>query len=1455
MNRSQALWGFVLLLLVSGCDNDQKLGIFNAVPTVAITSHQDGDTVMAGEQVLLIGNVSDADHASDSLEVTWTVGGLHTCTDATSDDSGLTSCTAVIVEGTGEIVLQAKDPGNEVGQASITLKVIPNEAPAVVIIAPQPEDAPFYSGQLISFEGLVSDPEDDPEALVVSWTSSVDGDLALSATPDSSGTVADATALSEGQHLLTLTAADPAGKTGTDTVTIEVGPANTAPSCSITAPVTGTAVEEGTLIQFEGLVADPDIGANQLTVEWSSDKDGALGSSTASSAGDVVFPFSGLSADTHVVTLIVTDEVGGSCADFVTVTVGSAPSVTLLLPASGVTFKLGDPVTFSAEVSDQEDSPTDLELEWSSSIDGVFSSQGAASSGVADFMDSTLSEGTHTVTVTVTDSTGFDAEDYVSFIVAANLNAPSITSVSIDPQPAYVTDTLTCNYSGYSDADGDPDQSTIEWTVGGSVVGTGATLSGAFVKGDKATCTVTPFDGSLSGTSLSANRTIKNSPPSISSVTISPSAPGPGDTLSCSYAGFFDADGDTDTSTGEWVVNTSSAGNSATLSGVFGGGDTVTCSVTPDDGSDTGSAVSDTVTIGNTAPSVSDVTILATTDADGDGDSSTAIAADTLECSYTFTDADGDSDASSIEWTISGTGGGSGSGSTLSGVFYSGDTVTCTVTPDDGTDVGATDSDSLTIDNSLPEVSSVTITPDPAYIGDSLSCSYSFTDGDGDPDASSIEWFLNNASAGAGSTLSSSVVKGDEVECTVTPNDSSDDGTLVTASLTVSNSLPSVASVSISPSAPGVGDTLTCSYSGYGDADGDPDASTFEWSVYSASVGSASVGSGTSLSGAFGGGDTVVCSVTPHDGEDAGSPVSDSVTIDNTAPTVSAVVVTASTDADGDGDPSTANAADTLLCSYTFADADGDSDASTIEWMISTPVGTGATLTGAFAKGDTVTCTVTANDGNLDGNLDSASITIDNALPVASAVSVTASTDMDGDGDPSTAIDSDELLCIYSFDDADGDADASTLEWTIGATVIDSGSTTEPPGYSNGDTVTCTVTPTDALGSGTPVSDSITIGTTAASVCIGDFPEDFSNDLASISHCSSITGHVHVVNTTLVDLTGLENLLDIGKDLLIEDNASLTSLTGLDNLTEVGDGLFVTNNDVLPSLTGLGGLTNVGEGMTINGNLGLLDLSGLDSLTTVDEDVLLFNNNGLLSLAGIESLTLIGGTVFIQNNSVLEDVDGFAGVTSISDDLYFDGNGALTDLFGFEGLLTIGGSLTFDDNDDLANLWALHNLTAVGGDLYIGNNALLIGVDGLSGVTGLTGTLTIKNNPALEDVDGLDGLVSVDGDLFITNNDALADVDGLEVLSSVGGDLSVTGNKLLLDLDGLDQLSTIGGALNVWSNAALSSLDGLYGLTSVQGWSQIWGNDICKSDMDAFIAFFAGVGPASSGFTYDNWGC
>jgi hypothetical protein len=199
---------------------------------------------------------------------------------------------------------------------------------------------------------------------------------------------------------------DSTGKTGTASVIINVGPPNSSPTCAITAPADNSPSSSGDLVQFKGTAEDVDVPSDWLAVEWSSDKDGVVGSSTPNTDTTVTFNYSSLSVETHVITMTVSDEVGATCTTSITHTVGTPPEVIITGPGSGDIVNDGDLVTFTATVSDDKDKASDIDLEWSSSIDGVFSTQGADDSKLAQFTYASLSVGTHTVTVTATDRDG-----------------------------------------------------------------------------------------------------------------------------------------------------------------------------------------------------------------------------------------------------------------------------------------------------------------------------------------------------------------------------------------------------------------------------------------------------------------------------------------------------------------------------------------------------------------------------------------------------------------------------------------------------------------------------------------------------------------------------------------------------------------------------------------------------------------------------------------------------------------------------------------------------------------------------------------------------------------------------------------------------------------------------------------------------------------------------------------
>ena len=88
----------------------------------------------------------------------------------------------------------------------------------------------------VGFSGVVSDLEDPPEDLLITWSSSIDGVLVFNESPSNDGELAHAFILSQGDHTLSLSVEDRFGHVVQAEQSITVLPANEAPLCSITTP-------------------------------------------------------------------------------------------------------------------------------------------------------------------------------------------------------------------------------------------------------------------------------------------------------------------------------------------------------------------------------------------------------------------------------------------------------------------------------------------------------------------------------------------------------------------------------------------------------------------------------------------------------------------------------------------------------------------------------------------------------------------------------------------------------------------------------------------------------------------------------------------------------------------------------------------------------------------------------------------------------------------------------------------------------------------------------------------------------------------------------------------------------------------------------------------------------------------------------------------------------------------
>ncbi len=112
-------------------------------------------------------------------------------------------------------------------------------------------------------------------------------------------------------------------------------------------------------------------------------------------------------------------------------------------------YNQGDTITFTGTGEDAEDgTPTGSSLVWTSSIDGQIGTGGS-------FTRNGLSAGTHTITLTVTDSDGATGSDLVSITVNTPGNTPpQLSSGYVSPESGTTLNTFTF-YVDYYDADGD----------------------------------------------------------------------------------------------------------------------------------------------------------------------------------------------------------------------------------------------------------------------------------------------------------------------------------------------------------------------------------------------------------------------------------------------------------------------------------------------------------------------------------------------------------------------------------------------------------------------------------------------------------------------------------------------------------------------------------------------------------------------------------------------------------------------------------------------------------------------------------------------------------------------------------------------------------------------------------------------------------------------------------------
>jgi hypothetical protein len=290
---------------------------------------------------------------------------------------------------------------NEVG----TIEMVNVTSSPIAVVSEPGDDSVFTAGSAVTFAGSASDGEDGIlRGGSLTWTSSVDQQFG-------SGTSVTTETLSPGMHTITLTAVDSDGNTDSTSISLFI---NEPPAVEINTPESNASFPQGAAVSFNCTAEDSEDGElSGDALVWTSSIDGELGTGAG-------FATQGLSTGTHSILVTATDSRQAAAEAGVTITIEPAnepPAVTIARPYKGSFHSREAAVFFEGSAVDPEDG----RLSGGSSLIWTYAYETVREIGYGhSFMASSFPPGTHTITLTATDSQGAEATATTSITVVSN---------------------------------------------------------------------------------------------------------------------------------------------------------------------------------------------------------------------------------------------------------------------------------------------------------------------------------------------------------------------------------------------------------------------------------------------------------------------------------------------------------------------------------------------------------------------------------------------------------------------------------------------------------------------------------------------------------------------------------------------------------------------------------------------------------------------------------------------------------------------------------------------------------------------------------------------------------------------------------------------------------------------------------------------------------------------------
>ncbi|MBT3219485.1 MAG: hypothetical protein HN348_10370 [Proteobacteria bacterium] len=401
---------------------------------------------------------------------------------------------------------------------------------------------------------------------------------------------------------------------------------------------------------------------------------------------------------------------------------------------------------------------------------------------------------------------------------------------------------------------------------------------------------------------------------------------------------------------------------------------------------------------------------------------------------------------------------------------------------------GQTAQDSVSIGvNGRPTAPSVSVIPDPAASGDALQATLlaESVDPDGDLLTYTYDWYVDSVLFSSGSNINvpSGVTIRDEFwEVRVTPHDDFGPGHEGMAFVIISNSAPSIDSVTIVPSVADTNEDLIGLPTGWMDQDLDPEKYKFLW--YTNQTPDLAEITDTFPHSKTSRGDEIQLEVTPYDSYDSGAPVlSPPLTIENAPPSKPVIQI----DPPGPGPDSD------LQCQILLASTDPDGDVVTYEYEwyqngLLTTNNTSKVLGTDTVVGDAWECHVLPYDGDYGPEATATVIVSDVVAPDAPTIDAI---DPYRNVDEATLTGTCEIDCDISIYCED-----STQSWTETDICNGIGEFTHDLDLTPGETTSCFLTCEDDQGnlsanSNTVITEACAVKDTFEDASgYGDLPQD-----------------------------------------------------------------------------------------------------------------------------------------------------------------------------------------------------------------------------------------------------------------------------------------------------------------------------------------------------------------------------